>query len=161
MPLVVVELLAPLVTQCHCLFNSFWKQAYLKFSVCFSFLKDSVILWCFLPTSASHPFYPGLPYSGRNLPVLTGSDATALLKWRFASAGLGPGLYISRFLRGMIALNKEGQMQSLFCKAYQKLLLLQIAFSTGYTWILIQVVQFTNSCDWNDFYQLSFNGAMH
>jgi len=47
---------------------------------------------------------------------LAGSDATALLKWRFASAGLGPGLYLSPFLRGTIALNK-GQMQSLFCKA--------------------------------------------
>lgn len=143
MPLVVLELLALLVTRCHGLFNRFWKLAYLNFSVCFSFLKDCVILWCFLPASASHPFYPGLPYSQRSLLVLTGSDATALLKWRFASAGLCPALYISRFLRGTTALNKDRQMQSLFCKAYQKLLLLQIAFSTGHTWILIQVVQFT------------------
>lgn len=160
-PVVILEVLAPLVTWCHGLFNRFWKLAYLNFSVWFSFLEHCVILWCFLPASASHRFYHGLPYSERNLPALTGSDATALPKWRFASTGLGLGLCISRFLSGTIALNKEGQMQSLFYKAYQKLLLLQIAFSTGHTWILIQVVQFTNLCDWNDFYQLSFDGVMH
>lgn len=85
--------------------------------LCFSFLKDCVILWCFLPASASHPFYPRLPDSLRNLLVLTCSDATALLKWRFASAGPIPALCISCFLRRAIALNKEGRMQSLFCKA--------------------------------------------
>lgn len=113
-PLVVLELLA---TPCHGLFKRFWKLAYLNSFVRFSFLKDCVILWCFLPASASHPFYPGLPDSLRNLLVLACSDATALLKWRFASAGPIPALCISCFLRGAIALNKEGQIQSLFCKA--------------------------------------------
>lgn len=131
MPLVILELLALLVTWCHGLFSGFWKLAYLNFSVCFSFLKD-IILWCFLPASASHPFYPRLPYSQRNLLVLTGSDATALLKWKFASTGLSPGLYISRFLRGTIALNKEGQMQSLFCKASQKSITADCLFHWAY-----------------------------
>lgn len=113
-----------LVTTCHCPFNGFWKVAYLKCSVSFGFLKGCVILWCFLPASASHPSYPRLPDSQRRPPAPAGADATAPLRWTLASAGPHPGPCISHFLGGMIALYKEGQMQSLFGKAYQKLLLL-------------------------------------
>lgn len=48
-----------LVTTCHCLFNGFWKLAYLKCSVSFSFLKGCVILWCSSLHQLPTPLTPG------------------------------------------------------------------------------------------------------